>query len=75
MFAKPNKKVVIDPRKTVPAANAEDLGGVHLQLKPNTDVVLVNSLMNVILAENLSRPGLHRPAHRPGELPERSGRS
>ncbi len=52
MFAKPNKKVVIDPRKTVPAANAEDLGGVHLQLKPNTDVVLVNSLMNVILAEN-----------------------
>jgi arsenite oxidase large subunit len=45
-----SKKVVIDPRRTVPAQNAEDLGGVHLQLKPNTDVVLVNSLMNVILA-------------------------
>jgi arsenite oxidase large subunit len=51
MFAQPNKKVVIDPRRTVPAANAEDLGGVHLQLRPNTDVVLLNSLMNVILAE------------------------
>ena len=50
MFATKSKKVVIDPRRTVPAANAEDLGGVHLQLKPNTDVVLLNSLMNVILA-------------------------
>ena len=53
VFAQKSKKIVIDPRKTVPAANAEDLGGVHLQLKPNTDVVLLNSLMNVILAENL----------------------
>jgi arsenite oxidase large subunit len=50
MFARPNKKVVIDPRRTVPAANAEELGGVHLQLRPNTDVVLLNSLMNVLLA-------------------------
>jgi arsenite oxidase large subunit len=52
MHARKSKKVVIDPRKTVPAKNAEDLGGVHLQLKPNTDVVLLNSLMNVILREN-----------------------
>jgi arsenite oxidase large subunit len=50
MFAHDNKKVVIDPRRTVPAANAEELGGVHLQLRPNTDVVLLNSLMNVLLA-------------------------
>jgi arsenite oxidase large subunit len=50
MFAQSNKKVVIDPRRTVPAHNAEELGGVFLQLRPNTDVVLVNSLMNVILA-------------------------
>src|SRR5919197_5172764 len=50
MFARTNKKVVIDPRRTVPAANAEDLGGVHLQLRPNIDVVLVNSLMNVLLS-------------------------
>jgi arsenite oxidase large subunit len=56
VFAKPSKKVVIDPRKTVSAQNAEDLGGVHLQLKPNTDVVLINSLMNVILSENLHDP-------------------
>jgi len=52
MHATLSRKVVIDPRRTVPAANAEDLGGVHLQLKPNTDVVLLNSLMNVILAQN-----------------------
>jgi arsenite oxidase large subunit len=50
MFAKPSKKVVIDPRRTQSAQNAIDLGGVHLQLRPNTDVVLLNSLMNVILA-------------------------
>jgi arsenite oxidase large subunit len=50
MFAKPSKKVVIDPRRTQAAQNAEDLGGVHLELTPNTDVVLLNSLMNVILA-------------------------
>ena len=53
VFAKPSKKVVIDPRRTVSAQNAEDTGGVHLQIKPNTDVVLLNSLMNVILSENL----------------------
>ncbi len=53
MHAADNQKVVIDPRRTVPAANAEAGGGLHLQLKPGTDVVLVNSLMNVILAENL----------------------
>jgi arsenite oxidase large subunit len=57
MHATDNKKVVIDPRRTVPAANAEDGGGLHLQLKPGTDVVLVNSLMNVILAENLQDQG------------------
>src|SRR5918994_2036367 len=57
MHAAGNKKVVIDPRRTVPAANAEDGGGIHLQLKPGTDVVLVNSLMNVILAEGLHDQG------------------
>ena len=49
MFAQDNKKVVIDPRLTQSARNAVDLGGVHLALRPNTDVVLINSLMNVIL--------------------------
>lgn len=48
-----NKKVVIDPRRTVPAANAEDGGGVHLQLRPGTDVILLNSLMQVIVSQNL----------------------
>jgi arsenite oxidase large subunit len=53
VHAQKNKKIVIDPRKIVSAQNAEDLGGVHLQLKPNTDVVLINSLMNAILSQNL----------------------
>jgi len=53
MFAHDNKKVVIDPRRTTSAKNAEDRGGVFLQLRPNTDVVLLNSLMNVILAQGL----------------------
>jgi arsenite oxidase large subunit len=57
MHATDNKKVVIDPRRTVPASNAEDAEGHHLQLKPGTDVPLVNSLMNVILAENLHDEG------------------
>lgn len=57
MHAAGNKKVVIDPRRTVPAANAEAGEGVHLQLKPGTDVVLVNSLMHEIL-----RQGLHDEA-------------
>jgi arsenite oxidase large subunit len=57
MHATDNKKVVIDPRRTVPASNAEDGGGLHLQLKPGTDVVLINSLMNVILAESLHDQG------------------
>ena len=56
VFARTSKKVVIDPRTTETAQNATDLGGVHLQLKPNTDVVLVNSLMNVILSDNLHDP-------------------
>jgi arsenite oxidase large subunit len=53
VFAKKSKTIVIDPRKIQSAKNADDFGGVHLQLKPNTDVVLVNSLMNVILSNNL----------------------
>jgi arsenite oxidase large subunit len=57
VFSKKSKMVVIDPRRTVSAQNAEDFGGLHLQLKPNTDVVLINSLMNVILSENLHDPG------------------
>jgi arsenite oxidase large subunit len=50
IFSKKHKQVVIDPRVTISAKNAMDTGGVHLQLRPNTDVVLVNTLMNVILA-------------------------
>lgn len=43
------KLVVIDPRKTDFAAMAEE----HLQLKPGTDIALLNGLANVIINENL----------------------
>ncbi len=42
--------IVIDPRKTVTASY---LGDLHLQLKPGTDVALVNGMMSAILAEGL----------------------
>lgn len=43
------KLVVVDPRKTEIASLAD----VHLQLKPGTDVALLNALLNVIIEENL----------------------
>ncbi len=42
--------IVIDPRRT---ATARHLGDIHLQLKPGTDVALINGMMGVILAEGL----------------------
>ncbi len=42
--------IVMDPRKT---ATAEHLGNVHLQLKPGTDVALVNAMMCIILSEGI----------------------
>ena len=41
--------IVIDPRVTMLAQNAD----MHLAITPGTDVVLMNSLMHVILAEGL----------------------
>lgn len=43
------KLVVVDPRKTELA----QLADVHLQLKPGTDVAVLNALLNVIIAENM----------------------
>ncbi|MFO1441833.1 molybdopterin-dependent oxidoreductase [Bacillus sp. Bva_UNVM-123] len=46
------KIIVVDPRKTLAARNAEQ-NGYHLQLVPGTDVVLVNSIMHYILTNGL----------------------
>lgn len=43
------KLVVVDPRKTWLAERAD----VHLQLKPGTDIPLMNAIANVIISENL----------------------
>jgi len=42
---KPPKIVVIDPRKTFTAAKAD----VHLQLKPGTNVVVLNGLIHLLI--------------------------
>ncbi len=41
--------IVVDPRVTMLAQNAD----IHLPITPGTDVVLMNALMHVILAEGL----------------------
>lgn len=42
--------IVLDPRKT---ATARYLGDIHLQLKPGTDVAVLNAMMRIILDEGL----------------------
>jgi formate dehydrogenase alpha subunit len=44
------KVICTDPRKTV---TARYLADIHLQLKPGTDVALINAMMSIILAEGL----------------------
>jgi len=44
------KVIVMDPRETT---TARYLGDIHLQLKPGTDVVVLNAMMRVILDEGL----------------------
>lgn len=43
------KLIVIDPRKTVLA----DCAHIHLQIRPGTDIPLLNGMMRIILDENL----------------------
>jgi len=42
--------ILIDPRRS---ATARDLADIHLQLKPGTDVALVNAMMRIILDEGI----------------------
>lgn len=44
------KVIVVDPRNTVTAKN---VGDIHLQLQPGTDVAVLNSMMLIILEEGL----------------------
>ncbi len=44
------KVIVVDPRNTVTAKN---IGDIHLQLQPGTDVAVLNSMMKIILEEGL----------------------
>lgn len=44
------KVIVLDPRKTV---TAREIGDIHLQLEPGTDIAVLNSMMKVILDEGL----------------------
>ena len=74
MFAQDNKKVVIDPRLTQSARNAVDLGGVHLALRPNTDVVLHQLADERDPQHRQAGSGLHRRALRSGQLPGAQGR-
>ncbi len=43
------KLIYVDPRKTFTAAYAVKHGGLHLQLKPGTDVALYNALVREIV--------------------------
>ncbi len=44
------KVIVLDPRNTV---TARELGDVHLQLEPGTDVAVINAMMKIILDEEV----------------------
>jgi formate dehydrogenase major subunit len=44
------KAIVLDPRNTV---TAREIGDIHLQLEPGTDVAVLNSMMKIILDEGL----------------------
>ncbi|MHA1882209.1 MAG: formate dehydrogenase subunit alpha [Candidatus Thorarchaeota archaeon] len=44
------KVIVLDPRKTL---TVKEIGDIHLQLKPGTDISVVNALMKIILEEGI----------------------
>jgi formate dehydrogenase major subunit len=48
------KVIVVDPRETV---TATELGDIHLQLRPGTDVALVNAMIKTIIKEGLEDDG------------------
>ena len=51
--------IVIDPRRIDLVKFADASGSGR---RPGTDIALINGMMNVIIQENLLRPGLRRPS-------------
>ncbi len=51
--ARGGKVIVVDPRRTETA----DLADAHIFLRPGTDALLLLSMLHVIFAEKLERPG------------------
>ena len=53
IFTQGAKLVVIDVRRTLAAKNAEERGGIFLELRPGTDVALSNAIGNVLINDEL----------------------
>jgi assimilatory nitrate reductase catalytic subunit len=46
--------IVVDPRRSATAMLTDNLGGMHLQLVPGTDLILLLGLLHVVFAEGLA---------------------
>ena len=54
------KLIVVDPRRTATADKAD----LFLQIRPGTDLALLNGLLHLLRRGRAHRPGVHRRAHR-----------
>ena len=52
--------IVVDPRRTATA----DKAGLFLQIRPGTDIALLNGLLHLVAADGGARRGVHRRPHR-----------
>ena len=72
------KLIVVDPRRTTTAEKAD----LYLQIKPGTDLALLNGLLHLLVQNGDIDARIHRRTHRglgrhaglPGRLPTRPGR-
>ena len=54
------KLIVVDPRRNATAEKAD----LFLQMKPGTDLALLNGLLHLLVEERAHRRGVHRRVHR-----------
>jgi sulfite reductase (NADPH) flavoprotein alpha-component len=54
------KLIVVDPRRTATAAKAD----LFLQIRPGTDLALLNGLLRLLVENGYTSTGVHRRAHR-----------
>ncbi len=54
------KLIVVDPRRTATTDRAD----LHLQIKPGTDLALLNGLLHLLVESRRHRDRFHRRAHR-----------